>query len=565
LALTYAQLDAWSSELAAALAERGAGPERLVALLMDRSPRWAAAVLAVLKTGAAFLPLDPAHPAYVIYTSGSTGRPKGVVGTHQAVVNRLAWMWKKYPFTAGDVTCHTSALGFVDAVGQFFGPLLRGVRVVLATEDELRDARRLVLLLASHQATRVVTVPSMLSAIVQALAQEPVRLSQPAWWTASGEALPVRLAEEFGAVLPGSVLLNLYGSTEVMADATSFECPPDLSGLGPVPIGAPIANTQVFVLDGWLEPVHVGVAGDLYIAGAGVARGYLGRAGLTAERFVACPFAAGLRMYRTGDVARWRPDGQLEFLGRADDQVKVRGFRIELGEVEAVLARHAGVGQVAVVVREDRPGDRRLAAYVTPAGAGVLDAGALREWAGRWLPDYMVPSAVVTVAGLPLTPNGKLDRRALPAPEAGQAGAGRGPRTPAEEVLCGLFAEVLGVERVGVDDDFFALGGHSLLATRLVSRVRAVLGAEVSVRAVFEYPTVAGLAPRAAAAAGGARPPLAARPRPDRVPLSFAQQRLWFLAQLGQDRGAYNIPVVVRLSGRLDQDALCLAVGDVVG
>ena len=312
--------------------------------------------------------------------------------------------------------------------------------------------------------------------------------------------------------------------------------------------------------------VPAGVTGELYIAGAGLARGYLNRAGLTAERFVACPFGvAGARMYRTGDLARWTPGAELEFRGRADGQVKVRGFRIETGEVEAVLAGHPSVGQAAVIAREDRPGTLRLVGYVVPAAGRVADAGVLRGHVARVLPDYMVPAAVVSLGVLPMTANGKLDRAALPAPDFSAAAGGQAPRTAAEELICGLFAEVLAVSSAGPDDSFFALGGDSLLAMRLIARVRGVLDAEVSIRDLFADPTPAGLV---AAALGGTRPRppvVAVVPRPPVVPLSFAQSRMWFLNQMGGAEAAYNMTMALRLDGDLDTAALEAALGDVAG
>ncbi|WP_194927818.1 non-ribosomal peptide synthetase, partial [Catenulispora pinisilvae] len=374
-----------------------------------------------------------------------------------------------------------------------------------------------------------------------------------------GEALAVDLARDLVGVA-GSVT-NLYGPTESTIYSTAAWV-----DAGAVSIGRPIANTQVFVLDGMLQPVPAGVVGELYIAGAGLARGYLGRSGLTSERFVADPFGpAGSRMYRTGDLARWSVDGVVEYLGRTDDQVKLRGFRIELGEIEAVLAGHELVAGAAVLVREDRPGDKRLVAYVVPVdGSTALDAGVLREQVAGSVPDYMVPSAFVVLDALPLTPNGKLNRRALPAPEFSAVTDGRAPRTMPEEILCSLFAEVLGLESVSIDDNFFALGGHSLLATRLVSRVRSVLGVELGLRVLFEAPTVAGIAARLDAGSDTRRVALRPVVRPERVPLSFAQRRLWFLSRLEGPSATYNIPLVVRLSGDLDQGALKAALLDVL-
>ena len=325
----------------------------------------------------------------------------------------------------------------------------------------------------------------------------------------SGEALPAELRDRVAKHLPQVQLENLYGPTEASIDVTRWACAGDQSA--EVPIGRPIWNTQAYVLDGGLEPVPAGVVGELYIAGVGLARGYLNRPSLTAERFVADPNGtAGARMYRTGDLARWRADGALEFLGRADAQVKLRGFRIEPGEIEAALTAQAGVSQAAVIARPDGSGGQRLIGYVVAVPGAVLDTAALRAALSRQLPDYMVPSALVVLERLPLTPNGKLDRRALPEPELGSSHSHRAPRTPQEAILCSLFAEVLGVERVGVDDNFFERGGHSLLATRLISRIRATLNVEVAIRSLFEAPSVEALAARLSSEAVASRPPLVA-------------------------------------------------------
>ncbi|TMQ85242.1 amino acid adenylation domain-containing protein, partial [Actinomadura soli] len=490
----------------------------------------------VLKAGAAYLPVDPGYPAgrvallledaapvvvlddpavvadwsqpdhgssdavagvvdsdsaaYVIFTSGSTGRPKGVVVSHRSIVNRLVWMRDHYRFGVGDRVLQKTPTVFDVSVWELFCPLISGGALVVARPGGHRDPGYVADLMREQRVSVVHFVPSMLEAFL--LHPDVGELPDLRLVVCSGEALSAEAQSRFFTTFGEVELHNLYGPTEAAVDVTAWHCDPAQTG-GLVPIGGPVANTRVFVLDDALAPVPAGVTGELYLAGVQLARGYVGRAGLSGERFVACPFGSGERMYRTGDLVRWRPDGQLVFLGRVDQQVKIRGFRIEPGEIETALLAHPDVAQTAVVAREDAPGDKRLVAYLVPANPGVpLDADAIREFAGRRLPEYMVPSAVVVLDALPLTVNGKLDRGALPAPEYG-GGEGRGPATVREEVLCTTFAEVLGVESVGVDDDFFRLGGHSLLAVSLVERLRT-RGLSVSLRALLETPTPAGLA-----------------------------------------------------------------------
>ncbi|WP_016824050.1 condensation domain-containing protein, partial [Streptomyces viridosporus] len=376
----------------------------------------------------------------------------------------------------------------------------------------------------------------------------------------AGEAVPAQVVEAWA---PGRRMINAYGPTETTVCATMST---PLTGPQPdsVPIGTPITNTRVYVLDEGLRPVAPGVVGELYVAGTGLARGYLNRPDLTAERFVACPFGSpGERMYRTGDLVRWSAPGELTYLGRTDDQVKLRGFRIELGEVETALRHLDGIRQAAAVIREDRPGDRRLIAYTVHDTDHTADPAALRDALRTTLPEHMVPAAIVPLDALPLTVHGKLDRTALPAPDTAATATGRAPRTVQEALLCGLFAEVLGVEDVGIDDGFFDLGGHSLLATRLAARVRDELGVELPVRSVFEHPTVAELV-RQLGSASGVRPPVRAVERPAEVPLSFAQRRLWFLGHFDGPSAAYNIPLALSLTGDLDRAALAAALRDVV-
>ncbi|MBB4226174.1 amino acid adenylation domain-containing protein, partial [Variovorax guangxiensis] len=435
-------------------------------------------------------PLTPANPAYVIYTSGSTGRPKGVVVSEAAIVNRLAWMQAAYQLCADDRILQKTPAGFDVSVWEFFWPLLEGAVLVLAKPEGHKDPTYLAQLIRSQGITTAHFVPSMLQAFVQdAQASGCTSLTRV---ICSGEALPRELEIEFHRVLDVP-LHNLYGPTEAAVDVTFWACDPEEESTS-VPIGYPIWNTQVYVLDAALQPVPAGVPGELYIAGAGLARGYLHRPGLSAERFVANPHGpAGSRMYRTGDLARWRADGVLDFLGRADQQVKIRGFRIEPGEIEAALTRLPLIAQAAVIAREDTPGHKQLVGYVVPETPdAVLDTAALRRALSESLPEHMVPAAIVALEALPLTPNGKLDRKALPAPDFTPHSI-RAPRTPQEEILAALFAEILHLPQVGIDDNFFDLGGDSISSILLVSRARKA-GLLITPRSIFQHQNVAALA-----------------------------------------------------------------------
>ncbi|OKI91895.1 hypothetical protein AMK19_33735, partial [Kitasatospora sp. CB01950] len=608
--LTYAELDVRAERVARRLIGRGVGPDTVVAVVLERGIDLVVALLAVLKAGGAYLPIDPespaeriaftladagavavltsagcaavlpqpvsapllvlgeeegegevpvgrrgvllpGHAAYVIYTSGSTGTPKGVVVTHQGAVNLLAaGGWE---VDANSRVLQFASVGFDAATWELLTALWSGARLVLAPAGQLLPGGGLAEVVERHGVTHLLLPPTVLGV----MARED--LASVTTLFSGGEALDGALVRRWA---PGRRLVNAYGPTEATVCVTTAG--PLASDDEPT-IGRPHAGTGVFVLDERMQPVPVGVAGELYVAGGQLARGYLGRSALTAERFLANPYGpAGSRLYRTGDRARWDRHGRLVYAGRADDQVKIRGFRIEPGEVQAVLAGHPGLARTAVLVREDIPGDKRLVAYVVPTGrAGGELVDSVREFVADRLPQYMVPSAVVVLDALPLTVNGKLDRKALPEP-AYRAGPGRTPAGLREELMAEVFAQVLGVPAVGVDDDFFALGGHSLLATRLVSRVRGVFGAEVALRTLFETPTPAGLA-AALGGAGAARPAPTAAVRPERPPLSFAQRRLWFLDQLEGPGATYNIPLALRLSGRVDSTALNAALLDVMG
>ena len=556
--LTYRELNLRANRLAHDLQHLGVGPESLVGISVPRSLEMIVAVFATLKAGAAYLPLDPSYPAdrlaymladarpaailttrqaaallpegttgkvifmdgphregdresarnplstasaenpaYVIYTSGSTGKPKGVVGLHRGAVNRFHWMWTNYPFRPGEICCQKTSLSFVDSVWEIFGPALAGVPTVVLPEEIVRDVSRLVDTLAEKRITRLVLVPALLRAILDQEGDLADRLGHLRLWVSSGEALREDLVERFYDRLPAATLLNLYGSSEASADSTVFDTRGNQAF--PVPIGRPIANHRVFLLDDSGQPVPVGISGEIHISGGGVARGYWNRPALTAERFRPDPFAAdaGGRFYKTGDLGRYRADGAIEYLGRTDLQTKIRGHRVEPGEIEASLAEHPAVREAAVVARPDAAGEDRLIAYVVPGGDGPPAPAELRAFLAGKLPDSMIPALFVALESLPRTPSGKLDRRALPAPDPSARAAGAAyepPRTNLESALASVWGELLGTERVGIHDDFFELGGHSLLATQLVSRVRKLLRLDVPLRLVFESSTVAGLA-----------------------------------------------------------------------
>jgi amino acid adenylation domain-containing protein len=627
--LTYSELNARADRLARRLRSLGVGAESLVGVMMRRSTEMVAALLGVLKAGAAYVPLDANLPAerlsymiedagvevlltggslgdvgsaangvrvvgveaeeiegesgeefegevngqniaYVIYTSGSTGKPKGVMISHQAVCNTLLWRKRTFSLSEGDRILQNIPFTFDPSVWQIFGALISGATLVLVEPEGHQDGAHLVEQLAREEITITDFAPSMLQVVLEQKGLEDCRKLRCVF--SGGEALPVNLPPRFYARLNAD-LYNQYGPTETAIDAAYWRCESE-SPRRTIPIGRPIANKQIYLLDSHLQPVPVGVFGELHIGGMGLARGYLRNPALTAEKFIPNPFAgqAGERLYRTGDLARFLPGGEIEFHGRMDNQVKIRGHRIELGEIEAALGKHHALRESAIAVREDTPGEKKLVAYFVPADAAhTPSVNELRSYLKARLPEYMLPLNFVVMDNLPRTSSGKVNREALPAPDDARPALERElvvAGTPVEEVLCGIWGELLGLRQVGIHDNFFELGGHSLLATRAISRTREVFSVEIPLRKIFESPTVAELAAdvetlikRQHGVEVTAIKPVS---RKGELPLSFAQQRLWFLDRLHPNTSAYNISLAVRLKGRLKLAALKQTLDEIV-
>ncbi|MBD8529926.1 non-ribosomal peptide synthetase [Massilia sp. CFBP 13647] len=619
--LSYAELDHRANQLAACLRARGVGTDQLVAVCVERSLEMTIGLLGILKAGAAYVPLDPTNPRarlaqmladsgarivltqerfapalaglgvealvldagwdaiaaqaaattavpavqapaglmYVIYTSGSTGKPKGAMNEQRAIVNRLRWMQHKLPLAPHDRLLQKTPYSFDVSVWELFWALTCGATLVLARPEGHKDPAYLRALIEAASIDALHFVPSMLQVFLDHGVEGGCASLRTI--VCSGEMLPAEVAARCMAALPRATLNNMYGPTETAIEVSHWTC---RGGEPSVPIGRPLSNTRLYVLDGRMRPVPVGVAGEIYIGGTPVGRGYFGQPALTAQRFVPDALSAvpGARMYATGDLGCWREDGSIACLGRNDQQVKIRGFRIELGDIEAQLAKHPAVGAASVMARTDEGGAARLVAYVTAAdapGTAAPDAAQLRAHLQAALPEYMVPAAFVLLDAFPLTPNGKLDRKALPAPgfDAGAGpGAGQAPQGEMEIMLAGWWQELLRTGPVGRHDDFFALGGHSLLALQLITRVRRGLGRELALRTLFEHPTIHALARQLTRAGGAVQEAIPARaPDAAALPLSFAQQRLWFLCQLDGASAAYHMSLPLRIRGAIDHRA----------
>ncbi|CAB4873911.1 unannotated protein [freshwater metagenome] len=633
--LTYRELESRANRLARTLISAGARTESLVAVALPRTADLVVALLAVVKSGAGYLPVDVTYPterirfmlddakpvvvltdeasssavlapwartvliedvatesrsddtvtdadriaplrqsntAYVIYTSGSTGTPKGVVVDHRNVIELFTNSQSKFGFGPTDVWTMFHSYAFDFSVWELWGPLLYGGRLVVVDYLTSRSPESFVELVAAEGVTVLDQTPS---AFYQFAEADRVRvetgadpLSSLRYVIFGGEALDLGQLSRWYARHDEDAprLVNMYGITETTVHVSFLELSADMAHGGAASaIGRALPGLAAYVLDSRLQPVPVGIAGEVYVSGEQLSRGYLDRPDLTVARFVADPFGRpGTRLYRTGDTARWNADGILEYAGRSDSQIQLRGFRVELGEIESALLRFDGVASSVAMVRHNADFGDRLVGYVVPETGATVDVAELSEFVGGFLTGYMVPDAIVVVDALPLTPNGKLDRRSLPDPVFATAEY-REPVTEFERAVAEVFGDVLGVERVGLDDDFFALGGNSLIATRVVARVGALVDTRVSVRDLFEASSVEALAARIGSATGrGRRIPLEAVDRPDRIPLSLAQQRMWVLNQLDPSSASYNIPVVIRLTGTLDVDALSAAVFDVL-
>ncbi len=622
--LTYRELNNRANQLAHYLRTLGVRPDVLVGICVRRSLEMIVGLLGILKAGGAYVPIDPDYPyeriaymladsqlpilltqkqileklpehqaqticldedwhkfadysqnnpcseiksdnlAYIIYTSGSTGKPKGTMIVHSGMVNYLSWCTKTYNVADGEGSTVNSSIGFDATITSLFSPLFVGRKVVLLPEKDEIEALKTALC-SGTKFSLVKITPAHLEILSHLLSDEPVVNIQTQAFIIGGEALSEKVTSFWQQKAPSTKLINEYGPTETVVGCSIYEVGKQTFPGGNIPVGRPIANTQLYILDKNLQPVPIGVVGELYIAGAGVARGYLNRPELTQEKFISNPFSQEeeARLYKTGDLGRYLPDGNIEYLGRIDHQVKIRGFRIELGEIETVVSQHPSVLQTVVIAREDVSGNKRLVAYVVVKPEQVLPTPSqLRDFAKEQLPDYMLPSTFVFLDTLPLTPNGKVDRRALPAPNTSDLIDTRNfvaPRTSTEEMLAAIWSQVLGLERIGIHDNFFELGGHSLLATQVISRLRQAFGVEISLQQLFETPTIAGLASAIATLQNqGTNEHLTIPRRANRysAPLSYVQQQLWFLAQLKPDSAAYNIVEAMQLQGDLKVDVL---------
>ncbi|MDJ0737526.1 MAG: amino acid adenylation domain-containing protein, partial [Nostocaceae cyanobacterium] len=630
--LTYQELNSQANKLAHYLQSMGVSPDVLVGICLQRSVEMVVGVLGILKAGGAYVPIDPAYPidriaymlensqasvlltqknllprlpksqakiicldpkcgvvsqendfkpncsvsrenlAYVIYTSGSTGKPKGVAMKHLALTNLILWQLENTTVSPKAKTLQFAPISFDVSFQEIFSTWCGGGTLVLISEEVRRDPVALLHLLREKQIERLFlpfVALQQLAQTTQTLGLIPTSLREV---ITAGEQLQItRVIASFFSQLKDCSLHNQYGPSETHVVVTAFTLTGSTDNWSALPpIGCPIVNTQIYILDQFAQPVPVGIPGELYIGGVCLARGYLNRPELTAERFIPNPFSQeeGSRLYKTGDLARYLPDGNIEYLGRIDNQVKVRGFRIELGEIEVTLAQHPDLRQTAVILREDQPGDKRLVAYVCPNEGSIPTSGQLRRFLWEKLPDYMVPGTFVTLEALPLTPSGKVDRRALPAPDASsliRETSFVAPRDSVELQLAQIWSEILGVSPIGVDDNLIELGGHSLLASKIIGLVRDRFGVELPLNCLFECPTVAELAKEVLQQEGlTIGPPLQPISREQTIPLSFAQEQLWFLNQLTPEEPVYNETLSIHLGGDINIPALAESLTELI-